>query len=489
MSTFYTATDHFVLLPALLLALFGCATLLFDFWVFPDPKQRRWLLLFLVIGEIFAGAAFGRQQLFLNQHGGEITAFNGSLVIDHFALYFHWVLLITTLLVGFISYRFFEVRDEHHGEYYGLLMLTQCGMYFLASGTDLVTIFVGIETMAISFYVLVGFLRSDPRSNEAALKYLLLGAFSSGFLLYGFSLLYGISGSTRLGDISQAVANRDPFDPILYIALVTVAVGLLFKIAAVPFHMWAPDAYEGAPTVVTAFLAVGSKAASFAILLRLFVGPLASARAAWEPILIIAAVLSMTVGNFAAVTQTNTKRLLAYSSINHAGYMLLGLIAGNATGIQGVLIYTAVYVFMTVGAFLVIAVLNRQNLAGEDINDLAGLMKKSPAHAIWMLIFLISLSGIPPTGGFIGKYFIFLSLIEGGRYALAVIAVLYAAISVYFYFRMVKGMFVQQPDVEMPPLSTSFGTRLALGVSGAATLAIGVYPEPLVRFAQQTLMR
>ncbi len=489
MSPFYTATDHFVLLPALLLALFGCATLLFDFWVFPDPKQRRWLLLFLVIGEIFAGAAFGRQQLFLNQHGGEITAFNGSLVIDHFALYFHWVLLITTLLVGFISYRFFEVRDEHHGEYYGLLMLTQCGMYFLASGTDLVTIFVGIETMAISFYVLVGFLRSDPRSNEAALKYLLLGAFSSGFLLYGFSLLYGISGSTRLGDISQAVANRDPFDPILYIALVTVAVGLLFKIAAVPFHMWAPDAYEGAPTVVTAFLAVGSKAASFAILLRLFVGPLASARAAWEPILIIAAVLSMTVGNFAAVTQTNTKRLLAYSSINHAGYMLLGLIAGNATGIQGVLIYTAVYVFMTVGAFLVIAVLNRQNLAGEDINDLAGLMKKSPAHAIWMLIFLISLSGIPPTGGFIGKYFIFLSLIEGGRYALAVIAVLYAAISVYFYFRMVKGMFVQQPDVEMPPLSTSFGTRLALGVSGAATLAIGVYPEPLVRFAQQTLMR
>lgn len=489
MSSFYTATDHFVLLPALLLALFGCATLLFDFWVFPDPKHRRWLLIFLVIGELFAAAAFGRQQIFLNQNGGELTAFNGSLVIDHFALYFHWVLLITTSLVGFISYRFFEVREEHHGEYYGLLLLTQCGMYFLASGTDLVTIFVGIETMAVSFYVLVGFLRTDQRSNEAALKYLLLGGFSSGFLAYGFSLLYGISGSTRLADIGHAVANRDPFDPVLYIALVTVTVGLLFKVAAVPFHMWAPDAYEGAPTVVTAFLAVGSKAASFAILLRLFVGPLASARPAWEPIVIVAAVLSMTVGNFAAVTQTNTKRLLAYSSINHAGYMLLGLIAGNATGIQGVLIYTLVYVFMTVGAFLVIAVLNRKNIAGEDINDLAGLMKKSPAHAIWMLIFLLSLSGIPPTAGFIGKYFIFLSLIESGRYVLAVIATLYAAISVYYYFRMVKSMFVQKPEIEMPALSTSFGTRFALGVAGVATMLIGVYPEPLVRFAQQTLMR
>lgn len=489
MSSFYSATDHFVLLPALLLGLFGCATLLFDFWVFPEPKQRRWLLLFLVLGEVFAGIAYGRQQVFLNQHGGELTAFNGSLLVDHFALYFHWVFLVTTLLIGLISYRYFEVRDEHRGEYYGLLMLAQCGMYFLASGNDLVTLFVGLETMAVTFYVLVGFLRGDKRSNEAALKYLLLGGFSSGFLAYGFSLLYGISGSTGLRDIEAAVATRDPFDPILYLAIATIAVGLLFKIAAVPFHMWAPDAYEGAPTVVTAFLAVGSKAASFALLMRLLLGPLSAARPAWEPILIAAAVLSMTVGNLAAVTQTNTKRLLAYSSINHAGYMLLGIIAGNATGIQGVLVYILVYVFMTVGAFLVLAALNRKDMPGEDINDLAGLMHKSPSHAIWMLIFLLSLAGIPPTAGFIGKYFIFLSLIQSGRYVLAVIATVYVAVAIYYYFRMVKSMFVQKPEHEMPPLTTSFGTRLALGLTGLFTLLIGVYPEPFVRFAQQTLMR
>jgi NADH-quinone oxidoreductase subunit N len=362
-------------------------------------------------------------------------------------------------------------------------------MYVLASGNDLVTLFVGLETMAVTFYVLVGFLRNDPRSNEAALKYVLLGGFSSGFLAYGFSILYGISGSTRLVEVAGAVGARNPHDPILYLAITTVLVGLLFKISAVPFHMWAPDAYEGAPTVVTAYLAVGSKAASFALLLRILLGPLGTARAAWEPILIAVALLSMTVGNLAAVTQTNTKRLLAYSSINHAGYMLLGVIAGNDTGIQGVLVYLLVYVFMNLGAFLVLAALCRQGLAGEDINDLRGLMKRSPGHALWMLVFLLSLAGIPPTAGFIGKYFIFLSLVETSHYALAVVAALYVAVAIYYYFRMVRSMFIEQEETEVPPLSTSLGTRVALGVTGVLTLLIGVYPEPFVRFAQQTIAR
>ena len=373
--------------------------------------------------------------------------------------------------------------------YYGLLMLAQTGMFFLASGTELVTVFIGLETMAVAFYVLVGFLRSEQRSNEAALKYLLLGGMSSGFLAYGFSVLYGIAGSTKLRDIAAAVATREATDPILLLAIATTTVGLMFKIAAAPFHMWAPDAYEGAPTTITAYLAVGSKAASFALLLRLFLGPLATARAAWEPILIVVAVLSMTIGNLAAVTQTNTKRLLAYSSINHAGYMLLGLIAGNASGIKGVLVYMLVYTFMNLGAFLVLGSLTRKGLAGEDINDLRGLMKKAPGHAIWMLIFLLSLAGIPPTAGFIGKYFIFLSLIETGHYVLAVLACAYAAVSIYFYFRMVKAMFIETEEEETPPLTTSFGTRLALGVTGILTLVIGLYPEPFLRLAQQSISR
>ena len=488
--SYYTSLDHLVLLPAILLALFGCATLLFDFWVFPEPKQRRYLVFFLAVGEVFAGFALWRQAQFLSLNGGELSAFRGVLVVDHYALYFHWIFLITTLLVGLFSYRYLEVKEEHYGEYYGLLMLAQCGMYFLASGTELVTIFVGLETMAITFYILVGFLRSDQRSNEAALKYLLLGSFSSGFLAYGFSILYGLSGSTKLRDIAAAVAARDPWDPILLLGIATTAVGLLFKISAAPFHMWAPDAYEGAPTPITAFLAVGSKAASFAILLRLFLGPLGTARVAWEPIMIAAAVLSIFVGNLAAVTQTNTKRLLAYSGINHAGYILLGMIAGSPDGIKGVLVYLLVYMFMNLGAFLVLASLARQGIAGEDINDLNGLMKRAPAHALWMLVFMVSLAGIPPAGGFFGKYFIFLSLVQTGHYALAVIAAVFAAVSVYYYFRIVKAMFVE-PEEEgyAAPLTTSFGTRLALGVTGLATLAIGIYPEPFLRLAQLSISR
>ena len=488
--SYYTSLDHLVLLPAILLALFGCATLLFDFLVFPEPKQRRYLVFFLAVGEVFAGYALWRQTQFLNLNGGELTAFRGVLVIDHYALFFHWIFLVTTLIVGLISYRYLEVKEEHHGEYYGLLMLAQCGMFFLASGTELVTIFIGLETMAITFYILVGFLRGEQRSNEAALKYLLLGSFSSGFLAYGFSVLYGLAGSTKLRDIAAAVAARDAFDPLLLLAIGTTAVGLLFKISAAPFHMWAPDAYEGAPTTITAFLAVGSKAASFALLLRLFLGPLGTARAAWEPLLIAAAVLSIVVGNLAAVTQTNTKRLLAYSGVNHAGYMLLGLVAGSPDGIKGVLVYLLVYTFMNLGAFLVLAVLARQGIAGEDINDLNGLMKRAPAHALWMLVFLVSLAGIPPAGGFFGKYFIFLSLIQTGHYVLAVIAAVFVAVSIYYYFRIVKAIFVQPEDEPSEaPLATSFGTQLALGLTGAATLAIGVYPEPFLRLAQMSISR
>lgn len=489
MSSYYTATDHFVLLPALLLGLFACATLLFDFWVFPESKRRKHLAWFVLMGEVFASVAYMRQQMFLNQHGGELQAFGGSLVVDQFALYFHWIFVTATAITVVMSYRYLEVRDEHHGEYYGLIMLAQTGMYFLASGNELVVLFTGLETMAITFYVLVGMLKRDQRSNEAAMKYFLLGGLSSGLLVYGFSLLYGMAGSTKLREIAAAMASRAQDDTVLFLAVATILTGLLFKVAAAPFHIWAPDTYEGAPTVVTAYLAVASKAASLALLLRILLGPLGLAREVWEPILAGAALLSMTVGNIAAVTQTNTKRLLAYSSINHAGYILLGVVAGNQTGIQGVLVYTLVYVFMTLGAFLVLTVLCRESTTGEDINDLHGLMKRNPAHAIWMLIFLLSLAGIPPTAGFIGKYFIFLSLIETGHYYLAAAAAIYVAVAIYYYFRIVKSMFIEKEETEMPPLSLSWGTKTALLATGVMTLGIGIYPEPFVRFAQQTLVR
>ena len=489
MSQFYTTTDHFVLIPALMLALFGCATLLFDFLV---PRQRRFLLVIVLAGLAYAGYGLYQQQAWLASSGmSELTGFNGAVTIDGFAIFFNWIFLAATAIVAIASYKYLEIEGEHHGEYYALLLFAQCGMFFLAAGTDLITLFIGLEVMALAFYVMVGFLRGQKRSNEAAMKYLLLGAFSSGFLAYGFSVLYGIAGSTRLVDIAPAVAARPAWDPVVFLALATTAVGLLFKIAAAPFHMWAPDVYEGAPTTVTAYLSVASKAASIAFLLRIFwvhPGPLAAARDMWEPMLSVVAVLTMTVGNLAAINQTNIKRLLAYSSISHAGYMLLGLIAGNETGIKGIAVYVLVYTFMNLGAFIVLIALRRKDIIGEDLDDIAGLVHKSPGYAVLMLIFLLSLAGIPPTAGFLGKYYIFLSLIETRHYVLAVVATLYVAVAIYYYFKIVRSMFIRE-ETEKAPLAASFGLRLALGVSGALTLGIGLYPEPFLRLAQISLLR
>jgi NADH-quinone oxidoreductase subunit N len=517
-----------------MLALFGCTVLLFDFFVFRTPDMRRWLVPFAIAGLIFTGVALFRQgQYIATAPGGEITGFRGSLVVDRFSLFFNWLFLGASALVLAVAARWTKMQQaregDNLGEFAGLILLANSGMYFLATGIDLVTLFVGLELMAISFYVLVGFQRTDKRSNEAAMKYLLLGAFSSGFLAYGMSLLYGIAGSTRLRDIAGAIGERGALDPIVVFAMLTTAVGLLFKVSAVPFHMWAPDAYEGAPTPVTAYLSVASKAASVAFLVRMFMGPFQPARDVWLPLLSGIAVASLVIGNFAAITQTNVKRLLAYSSISHAGYILLGLVAGNATGIKGIGVYLAVYAFMTLGAFFIVASLQRkreytetlvtasapeyalvteprpsasgrpvmelpatrtevrtETVAAEDIDDFNGLFQRHPAYACWMLLFMLSLAGIPPTAGFIGKYYIFFALIETGHVTLAVIGVLFAAVALYYYFRIVKSMFMGEPAANLEPVAAtqSFGFRLAITTCAVATLAIGIYPEPLLRFAQ-----
>ena len=489
-SDFYTTTDHFTIMPALMMVLFGCAILLFDVirWMgFADPRQRKWLVFFVIMAEVFTAYGLITQQTFLNAQGA-ISGFHGSVIVDGFGIFFNWIFLVAALIVAVVSYKYLEIAGEHHGEYYSLILFAQCGMYFLATGTDLITLFIGLELMALCFYVMVGFLRGDKRSNEAALKYLLLGAFSTGFLVYGFSLMYGLAGSTKLSVIEEAIAQRQPWDPVVFLAMAMTAIGLLFKISAAPFHMWAPDAYEGAPTTVTAYLAVASKAASFAFLLRIFTGPLAPAREAWEPLMAVVAIVTLTLGNLAAINQTNIKRLLAYSSISHAGYMLLGLVAGNEHGIQGIAVYVMVYTFMTLGAFLVVVALRRQNIIGEDIDDIAGLIHKSPGYAVLMLIFLLSLAGIPPTAGFLGKYYIFLSLIETRHYGLAVIGVAYVAVAIYYYFKIVRSMFVRE-ETEKAPLASSFGLRVALAAAGLMTLAIGIYPEPFLRLAQGSLLR
>jgi len=486
-------------LPVILLTLFALGILLLDLLL---PAQwKRVNALTALVGILFSAGGIVKIQLALNAAGlpGE-SAFLNAMVVDRFTIYFWYLFLGGAAISILMSMRYLEIEHENHGEFYSLLLFSVVGMMCMAAGFDVVLIFIGLELMAISTYVLVGFLRTDRRSNEAALKYLLLGAFSSGIFAYGLSLFYGLTGSTSLlgirsGLVRMAAAHPDHIDPIAIIALLTVSVGLFFKIAAIPFHQWLPDAYEGAPTSVTGFMSVAVKAAAWAMLLRIFIWGLYPLRTVYVPLLIFVAILTMTGANLAALTQSNLKRLLAYSSIAHVGYMLLGLVAlASVTypapaffdGFKGILLYLLVYTFMNLGAFGVIASLRQRNVIGDEMDDIAGLYFRAPTEAVLMLIFLLSLAGIPPLAGFYGKYFIFLSLIESGHYILAALAVLYAVFGLYYYMRIANQMFMREAlDKTLLPISA--GMRLALGVTAFATVYIGIFPEQFIRIVNWSL--
>ena len=489
----YSSTDQFVLLPGLLLALFGCAALLLEVFsrrgAHNGPAAWPVLPAITLLGLAFTGASLWRQyQYLVNTSSVELLAFDGALGIDRYSIFFNALFTLSTALVTLVSVRYWRNSGEQGSECYALMLFAQCGMFVLAGGRDLITLFMGLELMALSFYILVGLLRRRVASNEAAIKYLLLGGFSSGLLAYGFSLLFGIAGSTNLHTISAAMATRDRHDPVLLLALATITVGLLFKISAVPFHMWAPDAYEGAPTSITAYLAAASKGASFAILLRILLVPFGSVRDLWTPVITLVAVLTLTVGNLAALGQDNVKRLLAYSSIAHAGYILLGLVAGNVTGMRAITIYLLTYTLMTLGIFFCAIALQTPQTEATDLTAFSGLMHRSPWVAICTLLFLLSLAGLPPIGGFWGKYYLFLALLETGHTVLAVIAVLYVAVAAYYYFRIVRYVFAA-PAESAGRLQTGWGMRMALGVTALLTLAIGVYPEPFLRLAEGAVLR
>jgi NADH-quinone oxidoreductase subunit N len=419
--------------------------------------------------------------------------------IDGFALVVQSIFLIGAALAIAISTRYLDIEGEQHGEYYALVLFATVGMMFLGCGFDLITLYISLELMALTFYVLVAFTKREKRSNEAAMKYFLLGAFSSGVLLYGMSLLYGLAGSTNLAEIGRKVADiaqntgeAGALRPMLLLGMIALAAGLFFKIAAVPFHMWAPDAYEGAPTSVTAFLSTASKAASFALYARIFIVALDSVRADWAPLLGLVAAITIMVGNWAAVTQENSKRLLAYSSISNAGYLLLGLVAGNVYGYVGLVIYLLVYTFMNMGAFGIIISLRRRGIIGDNVDDLTGLAHKAPGMAAMMAVFMLSLGGLPITGGFIGKYFLFGGLLQRGKvdgknwyYWLAGWAIINTVVSFYYYVRFIKVMYLGDRIADDKPLSLSPALTTALVVSLVGILFIGVYPQPLIEIVQR----
>lgn len=477
--------DGALILPQIQLAIFGLGILITDFWL--EEKQKQWNA-----WTAMAGLGFSAYALW-NLRNVATLGFRGTILVDPFFIFFGFLFLGATALVILLSVKYMEIEAEHHGEYYALMLFATIAMMFMASGNDLVVLFLALETMAITFYVLVGFLRTNKKSNEGALKYMLLGAFSSGLLAYGFSLLYGMSGSTLLlpeqifgnqvsPNITSAIAQAEPGHALVILALVTVAAGMLFKVAAVPFHQWAPDTYEGAPTSITAYLSAASKAASFAMLLRIFLTVFWPIRADWELMLAGVAIATMTWGNFAALTQSNLKRLLAYSSIAHAGYILLGLVAGNRTGMKGISFYLFAYVFMNIGAFAIVILLRRKGLIGDEIEDMHGLYYRNPAAAVLLLLFMLSLAGLPPTAGFLGKYFIFLALIEAQHYTLAVVAVLYVVPALYYYFRIVQAAWMRDSNDPVAP-EMSLGQLTALTVCAAITLGAGLLPQRFIEFA------
>ena len=483
----FTAQDFNVLKPAIILCLFGCGILLTDVFIVRRTGQRWLNGVTALIGE-------GLLAIVLVQHlaqvraGGPISGLGGSVVVDGFGVFFNIVFAMAASLAVLMTARYMEAEGEHRGEYYALMLFAQAGMSLMATGHDLVVLFVALETMALSFYVLVGFLRQSKRSNEAAMKYLILGAFSSGLLAYGLSILYGISGSTNLAAVGDAVAASGADNWAVVLALITTSVGLFFKISAVPFHMWAPDVYEGAPTPTTAYVSVASKAASFALMIRLFTEAYASASEAWVPLLGMIALITMTVGNLAAITQSNLKRLLAYSSVAHGGYILLGLVAFNEAGLRGIAIYVLAYVFMNFGAFALVTALRRDGEAAEEVDDLNGLAARSPGHAILVAIFMLSLAGIPPMAGFYGKYYIFLAILAEGYYLLAVFAALYVAVSAYYYFRIIRACWIGESGETPASLDLNFGSRVVLVGSGVLTVLIGVLPQRFIDLAGESVL-
>ncbi len=491
--------DLQLIAPELILTVVACLALVME--VILPYKFSKWIAWFSLVGIALALISLAAQfvgmggsfNLAALQSVTPVDGFYNMVRIDGFALVFKAIFLIAAALTVAISARYLDIEREQHGEYYALILFATVGMMFLGSGSDLISLYIALELMAVTFYVLVAFTKRQKRSNEAGMKYFLLGAFSSGILLYGMSLLYGIAGSTNLSEIGRGVAAAGPeLRPMLLLGMIALAAGLFFKIAAVPFHMWAPDAYEGAPTSVTAFLSTGSKAASFALYARIFFVALGPMQFDWAPLLGVVAALTIVVGNWAAVTQENSKRLLAYSSISNAGYLLLALIANNTYGNIGLVIYLFVYTLMNMGAFGVVISLRRRGIIGDNVDDMTGLAQKAPGMAAMMGIFMLSLGGLPGTGGFIGKYFLLWGLLVRGDaehkswyYWLAGWAVINIVVSFYYYIRFIRVMYLGDRVADAEPLTMSPALRTALVASLIGILFIGVYPQPFIVLAQK----
>ena len=445
------------------------------------PYGKKYLSAWVAMGGILWALWRTIAQWGVSQHG-----YAGMVGLDSLSSFFNVLFLVSTGVVVLLSHPFLKKEDVEHPEYYALLLFATSGMMILASGLDLVTLFLGIEVLSISLYILAGYRRDSDASNEAAMKYFLLGAFSSAILLYGIALTYGAVGTTNLAKIGDVLANTAKPIPegLLYAGLALILVGLAFKVAAAPFHMWTPDVYEGAPTPVTAFLSAGPKAAAFAAIIRTFFIAFGPVHAEWDIVLSVIAILTMTVGNVAAIAQTNVKRMLAYSSIAHTGYVLIGIVTGGPTGAAGAVFYLIAYIAMTLGAFAVIILLEHAGERGEELKDYAGLGFRYPVIGALLSLFMISLSGIPPTVGFVGKLYLFGGAVQSGHILLAVFGVLNSAVSIFYYLRLLVLMYMREPQEVLPRLRVPIALAFVLLVTAVGTLLPGIWPAGLFEAAR-----
>ncbi len=459
-------------LPELVLALSGMGILVFGVLNKRDTFQ---ICSMLTVGALLLAAV-----LVMTATVG--AGFNGLFTNDAFSLFTKLLVLTAAALGVVVSLDYNEHANLRRFEFPVLMLYASVGMMLMVSATNMMTMYVGIELMSLSIYVLAAFARDELRSSEAGLKYFVLGALASGLLLYGVSLVYGFSGSMDFVKIAAALTDPSKSSTGLVVGLVFMVAGLAFKISAVPFHMWTPDVYEGAPTPVTAFMATAPKVAAMAVLLRIMASPFGHLLAQWQQLIVLVAIVSMLLGAFAAIAQSNVKRLMAYSSIGNIGYALIGLAAGTANGIRGVLFYLVTYVFMTIGTFACIIAMRRKGRAVEGIADLAGLSRTDPVMAVWLAVFMFSMAGIPPFGGFFGKFFIFTAAVEQGMWTLAVIGVLTSVVGAFYYIRIIKVMFFDAPAeaFDARPGSISF----VVAASGLFTTLFFFYPAPVVAAAE-----
>lgn len=467
--------DLISLAPVLVLSVFALAVVVLDLFA----GKNKTLVIFVSLVGLFltAVSAFAKFDL-------PVYSFNNSYVVDRLSVFFIMIFTISSALAILISIDFNKRERIRMGEYYSLILFCTVGMIVLASATDLILMFLGIEIVAICLYVLAGIKRGDTKSNEAALKYFLLGAFATGFLLYGMALVYGSTGSTNLLKIAATIQKGTLLsNPLMLMGLVLLIIGFGFKVAAVPFHMWAPDVYQGAPSPVTAFMAVGPKAAAFVAFFRVFSETMSGLSGSWENLLIIVAVLTMFIGNLGAIVQTNIKRLLAYSSISHVGYLLIAVIAKNSLGSASLMFYMLAYMFMIFGAFGIVIIVGRAGQENLEIENYSGLAYKHPLLALSMTVFLLSLGGLPPFAGFVAKFYIFTAALNEGFVILVVIAVLNSAISFYYYLKIVVFMYMKEPTAEFR-ITLSPMTLLVIAISVIATIELGIFPDAIIALAQ-----